>query len=125
MAYKPTPDDVWTCGWGSTQGVSENTVWTAEEADAAFLKDIEWVQECLDANIHVPITQNETDALASLCFNIGCGQFKGSTLVRLINQSDFENAGEQFLRWNKQAGKALDGLTRRREEEKKMFEESA
>lgn len=124
-AYRPTPDDVWTCGWGSTQGVTEDTVWTQEEADAAFLRDIEWVQDCLDANIHVPITQHETDALASLIFNIGCTAFKVSTLLRLLNQSDFDGAAEQFLRWDKQAGKTLAGLTRRREEERALFTEEA
>ena len=123
-AYKPTPDDVWTCGWGSTEGVTQDTVWTQAEADAAFLKDLEWVQGCLDAHIHVPITQPETDALASLCYNIGCTAFKGSTLVRMINDSNFEDAGAQFLRWNKQAGKELAGLTRRREAEKKLFEDA-
>ena len=124
-AYKPTPDDVWTCGWGSTFGVSEDTVWTQEEADAAFLRDIAWVQSCLDANIHVPITQHETDALASLCYNIGCTAFKGSTLVRLVNEREFEKAAEQFLRWDKQAGKVLAGLTRRRQEERDLFEENS
>ncbi len=122
-AYLPTPADRLTIGWGHCgSDVEEDTVWTQEQADAAFLKDIEWVQDCLDANIHVPITQHEMDALASLCYNIGCEQFKKSTLVRLINDSNFDDAGAQFLRWNKQSGQVLSGLTARREAEKLLFE---
>ncbi len=122
QAYMPTPNDVPTIGWGTTDDVSMGDTCTQEEADAWFLEDLEWVQECLDANIHVPITQHETDALASLCYNIGCEQFKKSTLVRLINESNFEDASLQFLRWDKQNGKPLAGLTRRREAEKLLFE---
>ena len=124
-AYLPTPADVPTLGWGHTRAVALGDTCTQEQADAWFLEDLEWVQDCLDANIHVPITQHETDALASLCFNIGCEEFKKSTLVRLINESNFDDAGAQFLRWNKQHGKELAGLTRRRQAEKDLFEENA
>lgn len=125
-AYLPTPNDKWTIGWGHTgPHISEGIRWTQEEADAAFMRDIEWVQECLDENVHVPITQHETDALASLIFNIGCTAFKGSTLLRLLNQSDFDASAAQFARWNKQAGKELAGLTKRREAERQLFEDNA
>ncbi len=121
-AYLPTPNDVPTIGWGCTDGVSMGDTCTQEEADTWFLEDLAWVQDCLDAHIHVPITQHETDALASLCFNIGCEQFRKSTLVRLINDSRFEDAAPQFLRWTKQDGVELAGLKRRREAEKTLFE---
>jgi lysozyme len=122
VAYKPTPDDVWTCGWGSTQGVTEDTVWTQEEADAHFMADLEWVEECVNKHVTAQLSQNEYDACCSLCFNIGCGAFKGSTLVRLLNQGDDDGAAAQFGRWNKQAGRELAGLTRRRAAEANLFE---
>ena len=124
-AYLPTPNDVPTIGWGHTRGVAMGDTCTQEQADAWFLEDIAWVQDCLDAHIHVPITQHETDALASLCYNIGCEQFRKSTLVRLINEERFDEVPAQFLRWDKQNGKPLAGLTRRREAEKKLFEDNA
>ncbi len=124
-AYLPTPNDVPTIGWGTTDGVSLGDTCTQEEADAWFLEDLAWVQDCLDAHIHVPITQHETDALASLCYNIGCEQFRKSTLVRLLNESDFDGAAKQFLRWNKQDGHELKGLTVRREAEQELFEDNA
>src|SRR5678815_2213547 len=110
----PTANDVPTIGYGHTRAVAMGDTCTQEQADAWFLEDLEWVQDCLDAHIHVPITQHETDALASLCFNIGCEQFKKSTLVRLINESNFDEAAQQFKVWNKQNHQPLAGLTKRR-----------
>lgn len=124
-AYMPTPNDVPTIGWGTTSDVQMGDTCTQEEADAWFLEDLEWVQDCLDSYIHIPITQHETDALASLVFNIGCEAFKKSTLLRMLNASEFNKAADQFLRWNRQGDKVLAGLTRRREEERKLFEEEA
>lgn len=121
-AYKPTPNDVWTCGWGSTEGVTESTVWTQEEADAAFLKDVEWVEECVNKAVTAQLTQNEFDALCSLCFNIGCTAFGKSTLVKMLNQGDYDAAAKQFARWDKQRGEVLAGLTRRRASEAELFE---
>ena len=124
-AYKPTPNDVWTCGWGSTKGVTQDTVWTQEEADARFLNDVEWVEACINQNVKVPLTQQEFDALCSLVFNIGCGAFKGSTMLRLLNESDYDGASEQFAVWNRQNHVPLAGLTRRRAAEAELFEATA
>lgn len=124
-AYLPTPEDKWTCGWGSTRGVDENTVWTQEQADARFLEDIAWVEECVNRVIKVPLTQQEFDALCSLCFNIGCSAFSGSTLAKRLNDSDYDAARGQFRVWNKQNHKELAGLTKRRAAEAELFEETA
>ena len=121
-AYLPTPNDVWTCGWGSTKGVTQDTVWTQEEADTAFLKDLEWVEECVGKAVTAQLTQNEYDALCSLCFNIGCTNFGKSTLVKLLNQGNYDAASLEFSRWDKQKGQVLAGLTRRRAEEARLFE---
>lgn len=124
-AYKPTPNDVWTCGWGSTRGVTESTIWTEAQADEALKRDIADAERCINAQVRVPLTQGEFDALCSLVFNIGCGQFKSSTLLMLLNKSDYDGASAQFKRWNKQAGIELAGLTRRRAEEAQLFEATA
>ena len=105
-AYLPTPDDKLTVGWGHTgSDVTADTVWTQEEADAAFLKDLEWVKECVNKAVTVQLTQHEYDALCSLCFNIGCPNFGKSTLVKLLNEANYEAASHEFRRWDKQKDK--------------------
>lgn len=72
-------------------------------------------------NVKVPLNQNEFDALVSFIFNVGAGAFKTSTLLRRLNAGDRKGAANEFLKWNKSAGRVLAGLTRRREDERKLF----
>src|SRR5574344_141986 len=71
--------------------------------------------------IKVKVSQNKFDAMVSLAYNIGVGNFSKSTLLKKVNSGDFDGASNEFLKWNKSGGKELLGLTRRREREKDLF----
>lgn len=120
-AYLPTPNDVWTIGYGHTHTTKQGMKITAGQAESLLRKDITWVEKAVNKLVVVPLTQNQFDALSSLVFNIGEGGFSSSTLLRLLNSGDYEGAANQFLRWNRQKGRVLNGLTKRREEERKLF----
>lgn len=124
-AYCPTKDDVPTIGWGHTRGVAMGDTCTEEQAEAWFLEDVAWAEECVNRSVRKLLAQEEFDALVSLCFNIGCPAFSGSTLVNKLNDGDFDAASAQFHRWNKQRGNVLAGLTKRRAEETALFESAA
>lgn len=121
-AYLPTPHDVWTIGWGHTKGVYQGMTCTPAQAEQFFHDDTAAAVAAVNASIPTTVTQNQFDAMVSLAFNIGIGNFEHSTLVQLL-RSGAQRAlvGGQFLRWNKQAGTVLAGLTRRREAEQKLF----
>lgn len=121
VAFKPTPEDVWSIGWSHTDGVKEGDTCTPEQADAWFLEDEAWVDETLTSTVMIVLNQNEWDACGSLCYNIGAEAFKDSTLVRFLNSGQFDLASQQFARWNKQKGRVVDGLTYRRAQEAAMF----
>ena len=121
-AFLPTPEDKWTIGWGHTKGVAEGDTCTNEEADAWFLEDIAWVEACVNRSVTAHLLQDEFDALASLCYNIGCPQFSSSTLVKQINENNFDAAAKSFMLWNKQHGEVIAGLTNRRAKEAQLFE---
>ena len=126
VAFKPTPNDVWTIGWGHTgPDVDQHTVWTQQQADDGLVKDVGVAERCVSSCATVELTQCEFDACVSLCYNIGCENFKKSTLLKMLNDSNYDGASEQFARWNKQAGLELEGLTRRREAERELFEATA
>lgn len=120
-AYLPTPNDVWTIGWGHTLGVKKGDKITKEQAEAFFREDIKWAEEAVNSSVNVTISQNMFDALVSLTFNIGATAFKKSTLLKKLNKGDYEGAADQFLVWNKQKGKILSGLSKRRSEEREYF----
>lgn len=122
-AYLPTNRDVWTIGWGHTgPEVHDGLEWTQEAADAAFEADVERFARGVGmAAGSATQSQHQFDALVSLAFNIGMVAFRNSTLLRKHKSHDYAGAGEEFLRWNHQAGKVLAGLTRRRKAERRMY----
>ena len=69
----------------------------------------------------VPLNQNQFDALVSFADNIGNKNFNWSTLLKKLNQSDYEGASLEFGRWNQASGKILSGLVLRRQKEKELF----
>lgn len=72
--------------------------------------------------IKVEISQNKFDALVSLAYNIGIGNFRNSTLLRKLNLKE-NNAvlcGE-INKWNRANGHIMAGLTRRRKAEAELF----
>jgi lysozyme len=57
----------------------------------------------------------------SFVYNVGAGNFAKSTLLKKLNNADYQGAANEFLRWNKAGGKVLNGLTRRRDAERSLF----
>ena len=119
---------VWTIGYGHTAGVKPGDEITQEQADEWFSEDCAVASEQFSKNIQsivkVEINQNQFDALVSLAYNIGVGALSRSTLLRKLNEGDYQGAAEQFDVWNRGGGKVMLGLVRRREQERKLFEEA-
>lgn len=68
------------------------------------------------------LSNNETCALLSFCYNVGLGNFASSTMLKLLNASAPKDAiARQFHRWNKANGEVMVGLTRRRAAEAALF----
>ena len=42
-------------------------------------------------------------------------------LLKVLNSGDYNGVPAQIMRWNKAGGKVLEGLTRRREAEARLF----
>ena len=114
---------IWTCGWGATgPDISARTKWTQEQADARFDKDLEVREKQLTEYLdNAPTTQDQFDALLSLGYNIGMGALKNSTALKKHVVGDYEGAAKAILMWNKTNGQPNNGLTRRREAERKLY----
>lgn len=114
-----------TIGWGTTVingiPVSLNTTITEEKATECLLADLKIFQIAINELVSVPLNQNEFDALCSFVYNIGVTAFKNSTLLRYLNADDRSGAAGQFLRWNRDNGRIIKGLTNRRVKEQAMF----
>ncbi len=117
------PAGVPTIGYGSTHGVSMDMgSITQETADSLLAADIRnEAEKYLDRFILVDVNQHQYDALSSLCFNIGAGNFRSSTLLAKLNKGDYEGCAKEFWKWRRGGGKVLPGLVKRRQMEEDLF----
>lgn len=68
------------------------------------------------------ITQSQFNALVSLTYNIGEGGFKGSTVLKRVNQHiEGQSLKDAFLMWVKAGGKVLPDLVKRRTKEYNVY----
>lgn len=116
-----------TIGFGTTRYPDDSEVQlgdtcTEEEAGEWLRYEVEHkVLPKLEKLLTIDLNQNQLDALISFCYNCGTGNLAKSTLLILTNAGKFDLAANEFLRWNKAAGKVMNGLTRRRQAEKTLF----
>lgn len=132
--------NVLTIGYGHTgSDVRAGMKITKEEAERLFRIDLLIHENNVNKLVKVQLTQSQFDALVSLEYNIGYGNFKGSSILRLVNECKFKEAGNRFLFENKNVKtpeekykgcfvfnkqkKVVQGLVNRRKEEQKMFGE--
>lgn len=124
-AYK-CPANVWTIGIGHTGTVNgkpivEGMTITDLMAETLLAIDLQKFENAINTKVKKPLTQNEFDSLTSFVFNVGIGAFANSTMLKLLNQGNFELAAKQFDRWIYAKGKVLNGLKKRRAAEKALF----
>ena len=67
--------------------------------------------------VKVPLTQGQFDALVDFVFNLGAGRLEHSTLLGLLNLGQYDEAGQQILRWDHVGGVDSAALKTRREAE--------
>lgn len=115
------PAKVPTIGYGCTEGVTLGMRWTAEEVEAGLRREIAKHEAHVNRLVTVEISQNEFDAMVSLCYNIGAGALGNSTVLKRLNKGDRSGAAQAFAMWNKAGGKVLPGLVSRRSREAALF----
>lgn len=117
-AYKD-PVGVWTIGFGHTKGVYAGQTITQEEAVQMLLDDIEvYYDNVMKYDNVYHWNQNQIDALTSFAFNIGSIDQLTQRGKRTIAE-----ISECILLYNKAGGRVLEGLVRRREAERALFDE--
>ncbi len=113
----------WTIGYGHLilPDESFSAAIPEAQADALLRQDLGISEKAVNQYVIVPLTQNQFDALVSFTFNLGVGNLKSSTLLRVLNARQYQDAANEFLRWDKAGGKQVAGLTRRRTAERALF----
>jgi lysozyme len=110
-----------TIGWGHTDGVRMGDICTISQANEWLMNDVQVIVDRINADITVPLTQGQFDALVDFGFNLGDHALQTSTLWKLLNSGDYAGAAAQFPRWDHAGGVEVEGLLRRRLAEKSEF----
>lgn len=119
------PGGTYTIGFGHTQFAREGIVIDRLEAEDLLRWDLRPVEDAVRQNVHAPITQNQFDALVSLAFNIGTGNFLKSEVLTHINAGEPIAAATAMGAWRcavlNGTNTIVDALVRRRAAEAALF----
>jgi lysozyme len=116
-----------TIGYGSTRHANGKKVLLGEklsgekEATQLLLSTLDPFEAAV--NKHLPnLNQCQFDALVCFAYNVGTGALVKSTLLKKAKANSADpSILDEFLKWNKAGGKALQGLTNRRREEANLY----
>ncbi len=112
---------VWTIGYGHTKDVYEGQLVIKKTCETMLAEDLEEFEDYVESYVKVELSQNQFDALVAWTFNLGPGNLSESTMLKKLNEGDYESVPDEMRRWNKAGGEVLNGLVRRRDAEAELF----
>jgi lysozyme len=130
LSLKPylCPASIPTIGYGNTYYTDGKKVKltdpsiTQAKADELLKFLIQSYEKDVDSFCRDDISQHQFDALTSFAYNCGPRNLKSSTLLKKVNLNPQDvTIRNEFMKWNKGAGKVLAGLTKRRQAEADLY----
>jgi lysozyme len=116
---------VWTIGHGTTHindhPVAPGMRCTRAEADAWAAADMVTAVHQVLGCVRVPLSDPQLAALTSLCYNLGIGNLRASTVLAALNQGLYRPAADRFLEYDHAGGVEIGGLATRRARERALF----
>lgn len=131
LAFVAYPDPLsgyepWTIGYGHTNDVCEGDSCTQWQAERWFNADVAYFEETIRQEVTAPVSQGIFDAMVDIVYNVGPGSAyrdgiirlangEPSTLLRKLNEGDYDGARAEYPKWCSPGSEVEAGLTRRRE----------
>jgi GH24 family phage-related lysozyme (muramidase) len=125
-AYPDPPGSgKYSIAWGHQiqpgEPYTKDSIISRADGDALLVQDLQKYADCVSSAVQTQCTPQQTAAMISFCYNVGCEAFGNSTLVSLVNQGDFEGASQQFPSWIHAGGQVSQALVDRRAQEQDLF----
>lgn len=116
------PAGVKTIGYGFTGDITKVGKMSKKEADIYLMKEFQSYVLIVEDTVKVPLTSNQLYALASFTYNCGEGSLKKVVNgAGRLNSGNYKSIEKLLPKYNKANGKVLEGLTKRRQWEVKMW----
>ncbi|UNE54372.1 lysozyme [Bartonella machadoae] len=121
---------IWTIGYGHTNSagkpfVHKGMTITEEQAEEFLCHDLQQFENTVERVVQVSLTDEQFAALVSFCYNVGTAAFCNSTLLKKLNQGEYEAVPFELQKWTKAGGKRLQGLVHRRTAEAGLWAKGA
>jgi GH24 family phage-related lysozyme (muramidase) len=97
------------------RGVSE------PRGEELLVGDMTQAQIVVQTAVGNDLNHGQFAALCDFVYNVGGGNFRSSTLLRVVNAGQPDQVPYQFRRWVKAGGRTLPGLEERREREIDLY----
>lgn len=118
-------DGRWTIGYGHTLSTREGAEVSQADAEALLIYDLIDVAETINTLTFTPLSQNQFDALCAFVYNIGVEAFRGSDVLKHINEGRMLQAACAMELWRRAefqgSSLIIDAIVRRRAAEKTLF----
>lgn len=117
-----------TIGYGTIringQPIQMGTIITEDQANQFLQSEVQVFENFVNQYVRIQLNQNQFDALISFTYNLGQHNLLMSTLLRKLNQGDFQGAAAEFPKWDMAGGHVWKGLLDRRLAEQAVFEQA-
>jgi len=98
-----------------SSGISE------EQARVLLRQDMAPYYKSVDTLVKVPLTPSQRDALAVFVYNVGPGVLARSSLLKRLNNREYDAVPNEMRKWIRAAGRQIPGLQQRREAEIELW----
>lgn len=122
QAYRLEGEKYWTIGYGThNSSIYEGQLITGQEAEELLMEELNKVtKQVLEYCEYLDLTQNELSALVSFTYNTGFGNLQKLTANRTRTKEEIAEHITAYT--NSKSEVNRNGLQKRREAEKEMFE---
>ena len=122
QSYRLEGEKYWTIGYGThNSSIYEGQVITGQEAEELLMEELNKVtKQVLEYCEYLDLTQNELSALVSFTYNTGFGNLQKLTANRTRTKKEIAEHITAYT--NSKSEVNRNGLHKRREAEKEMFE---
>lgn len=123
-----------TIGWGHAEDVGDSQYKVGQkiskqEAEKLLRQDVKVASDALNRildkwesdGIKVDINQDMYDAMTSMSYNMGIGNFRNSDFIQMVKRGEMEKAKEEIKSVSSQMFNKYPGLKKRRKKESEMF----